>query len=1507
MTKNKLPYSNQFERGHSFNWAGKWTAGKYYMNDEYVTDFVVYESAILACRKNHQASLDLEPVLVYYEGKVSDVDSPYWDFIVAINNSGVVTSSTYIAEATEEDKQYDSSIIIGDPYIKIIYSSGAYTYVPAKDLVVGITVGLPTLTQEMLDNLPPESVPDDYILIPDDSDIDEKGSTGSPYVDVLFSAIRKLQAEVAKLRNSFRYGISSYTGTDTATSKIVSEYSNITDDEPLWSIDEDELSEISDATIDFENSFIPIEPRSAIGYDQTGYADILTTATTTAEIANAYKEISDTKIFLYVTVSEPHMVVNLKSLSEENPDIELNFDTIISGYSPTEERYNICVLVSRTMKVDDESDEEYGKNYIWISVGYFNTNRTLVEGYYNPVTGEVQKALVEINDKYYINLVTLSELTIYKFNAYSKYQDFSHEIIQSKPDDSDYKYRAAHITIRAVASLSELQSIEDRLLTDELIWQEDQKILWINGKSGLTAISGSSKPDSGMTVQEMIEKLEELGIVYVDGEGLQLSNVSDVTFINNNTGKKFKFTVDSDGELRSTELPGLTLAQRIQALSGTQFPMNTATQIRGFVSKLFASENSTSPVLTSDLKNDSDRIKIGAVYGPLTTDTKFGCSHGYIELENTSDKDFPLEGCYIHYLHPNSTNPSKLDCEHLALSGILPKGGTYLIRCKQYADPKTDADVFINVDSFDIEWYVNGSLLDLTRNTISCYALALTYGATVGGETVSSATVLMSNNSESDSKAPLVYVYNYIDSLVFNAHPSATSGTWGTNYVSTFSNTIVKNTFELDPAKQAYQALTTYDSSRMRLANVTNDIQYLNLDKEFIVFPNSEAVYPVKAFTPKTSTQSKNVSTDKTQLDKEKPNMVTCAFGIDMYTTRTFNWISAGEFDEYVFIKNGSSWLKFESYKAGDGGKTQATGSVVRKEFGNSAINCIYKRITGDFPGDGSHYTSHKCILILNSGSAVSAKTEFTYVVGRADKNGNPDPEHCSEEFTFTLYPITAVPRIYQITDQQGFHWIEYQVWTAAADSLNAKINADIAYDNTIMPVLINTGDMTQNGTRINEWLDYYNGGKSLFSHLEQMNVVGNNDLCDTNEKILGTGDDAGKSNGYYFHVFYCYEVNESENYLPTITGYDTVEKYIPSLYYFDSTNYRFVMVNSEITYENCKNWFHKRYNNQVVNIYTGWAIPEEGASAGYCSDFTTIYTMLYNILNSKGTKKAIVACHEMPFTVITKDSLTTQANVYGNYRSLSKATNGFKASLVGSHTNQMTGSDVIATHWLSRLLEHFQVKLCIGGHKHTYACTYPVRENYFYTLNGEVVNSLEAPMTMTDTLAGDTSTWVYPSDYTDASLRGYNTSKKPYVKGPVVTSTQDSGYFSPMIVDNNLTGGVTYFMCQATGYKLTSNKELPSNFQHFAKLIPQTGKKADGSDKADGAQQFPMFSIVSMSGDTYAIKLVRIKNIKDNTSHNFTQQVYGTDAPAFEYATVVADSRYCSWSSTETPIISIS
>jgi len=99
----------------------------------------------------------------------------------------------------------------------------------------------------------------------------------------------------------------------------------------------------------------------------------------------------------------------------------------------------------------------------------------------------------------------------------------------------------------------------------------------------------------------------------------------------------------------------------------------------------------------------------------------------------------------------------------------------------------------------------------------------------------------------------------------------------------------------------------------------------LYLGKEFIEFPNSEEKYPISKFTPKASFEGKNVCTDKTQLDVEKPNMVTCSFGKNPYTTRCFNWVSGGLFDEYVWIKDLSDntiWHKFESYKEGDESKT---------------------------------------------------------------------------------------------------------------------------------------------------------------------------------------------------------------------------------------------------------------------------------------------------------------------------------------------------------------------------------------------------------------------------------------------------------------------------------------------------------------------------------------------------------------------------------------------------------
>jgi len=228
--------------------------------------------------------------------------------------------------------------------------------------------------------------------------------------------------------------------------------------------------------------------------------------------------------------------------------------------------------------------------------------------------------------------------------------------------------------------------------------------------------------------------------------------------------------------------------------------------------------------------------------------------------------------------------------------------------------------------------------------------------------------------------------------------------------------------------------------------------------------------------------------------------------------------------------------------------------------------------------------------------------------------------------------------------------------------------------------------------------------------------------LCGNDFTILGTGDDNGKSNSYYFHVFYCYEVETESGMIPIINN-----KYVPSLYRINFKNYELLAVNSEITINTCKGWYNQVSGDTIINVYTGWSLSEEPQ---YFSNFTSIYTMIYNMTNDLEGKELIAICHEMPFTVITNENLQNDNNIISRWRSQSGA-----SSLVGSHLNQIGVSDnEKGTHWFSRLLEFRKCKLCIGGHKHTYAVTYPLMENYLYN-NGESSSKIDGPMTMEDTL----------------------------------------------------------------------------------------------------------------------------------------------------------------------------
>ena len=49
-----------------------------------------------------------------------------------------------------------------------------------------------------------------------------------------------------------------------------------------------------------------------------------------------------------------------------------------------------------------------------------------------------------------------------------------------------------------------------------------------------------------------------------------------------------------------------------------------------------ANKDQTKDDFAKDAKLLADRVKISAIYAPLKTDAVYGCTHAYIELENTS-------------------------------------------------------------------------------------------------------------------------------------------------------------------------------------------------------------------------------------------------------------------------------------------------------------------------------------------------------------------------------------------------------------------------------------------------------------------------------------------------------------------------------------------------------------------------------------------------------------------------------------------------------------------------------------------------------------------------------------------------------------------------------------------------------------------------------------------------------------------------------------------------------
>ena len=1560
---------------------------------------------------------------------------------------------------------------------------------------------LPVMTEEMKNAAladPQSGFNEDssYISVDDGSSLSGETtnntitSVNGTYLYIMMNTIRSLQAEVAKLKNTFQYGIHSYNNEVTAKSSVLDQYDETLMDEPLWALDPYMMSEVFD-TADFRTELVPDNfTISGIGGESINASvpDQLTFENGTGiftDKANTLLNITDSKLVTYLVTDSKNVYFNLQAKDNINEKRTVSVASFIKD-AVDYNKYGIMLVLSR-------ENGGHGKNYIYISVMNYDTNKKIVEGYLSEagdtfvMGGSTLNEVNKVTYKYSIESISFVEQTLYRMKFYTKYEDFSEEVIPSAPED-DYSYKAAHITIRSVKNAAMMERIKEQLHENELIWNEDKKELNIKSnnkiyKIGIVGSNDNTNTEETMTPRELIEKLTQMGIIVnatfddndeiINVDDLKLNDISEFTLVNADTDKKYTFTVDPHGKLVGKDesmntiemdlakvFSGDTYGDKVKAMNDFLDVVDnndkTYGWIRGFMPLYFnALQKTTSPTLpngTKDMGLLSDRLRISSFYAPLKTDTVHGCSHSFIELENTSDVDIPLEGIYLHFYRPlidgDEENSNKV--YHLALDGVIKSGSTYLIRGAQHAE-FDDESTFIKVNSYDKEWYykktkdgsveyglvsfeqdivttkveigedgkTSSTIEDDNNKVHGAYKFCLTYGL----PELSKDAVLITNNSskiyiESDGQivssgtnalasgdypniiknrryidgcgfssfsgfaAPAMYENDCVKKGADGQYETICRGKWFCGGVTITENTMFRNMFALDPAKQAYNGWNKKDSSRTRY-NSANDLQVVSLKKEYIGFPNSEEIVPISRYTPKASYENKNVMTDKSQLDREKPNMVTCSFGIDVYKTRCFNWISCGAFDEYLWVRKqgDTTWKSFESYKTVSTKNTQQSGDIVRREFDASVNNAVYARITNRFPGNNVLFTSHKVIIDLTPLGNTDEPVVYEYVVGRSDKDGNPDPNHTNEIYTFTLYPSSYEGRTYQITDQQGFHWIEYQVWAATAEKLNTLIKDECSDINSnsntkvkVFPILINTGDMTQSGARINEWLDYYNGGKCMFKHMEQMNCVGNNDLCNVDPTILGTGNDPGKSNAKFFHYFYCYEIPNDDNLIVKAhevnVSKDGVvsplsiseDSYIPSIYYFETKGVLYIVANSEITKTTCEklyglygNGANSNGDTLSINLYTGIEICAGGNYNNKCQNdnkvFTPIYETIYSWLKNNadnGNKKIVFACHEIPFTVITRASLKNSDKTLMSY-SRNYPTGD---SLLGSHMNQMDSTEDRGTYWISRLLEQFGCKLCIGGHKHTYALSYPIKENYQWSMRledkvdgkyqyNDSINSLDVPKYMTSTLEDESGleplykmTWTVTANYNDDDNPyniGYGLSemgnisisstKAPYIPKDLYESigmnkfkeikdnegvgeVVNKDFYrcctpidTPVDADGvrKYDGFVNYSMCQATGYKLKSNKELPSPYQVFSKLIPMTDCSTS-SDKPNGNQLYPMFSVLEFEHDENNIVainviLCRVAGIfnKDGKD-SFTQTSYGTNKPSIYYLIEVND-----------------
>lgn len=782
----------------------------------------------------------------------------------------------------------------------------------------------------------------------------------------------------------------------------------------------------------------------------------------------------------------------------------------------------------------------------------------------------------------------------------------------------------------------------------------------------------------------------------------------------------------------------------------------------------------------------SDYLRINSIFigGENTSlDSFSACSHNFVELANASTTDINLYGIHLLYKKPGTAQ-----WVDLPLKGTIKAGSTFLIRGERCS---YKSNVTLDVEDYDMQWYVNGKLIQFDGGG-GCFYLVCTnqdkFNNGTSWVSLEDFGGAMPYNKDGSPEGYIDLVGIKSNETTYTIHAEG-GAPISINSNENIRECIFVRAFTLDPCSQAQKAHNKKGSNSLWT--------YINMstkDEQYFPYYTEEQKH---LFVPKSSRWGKNIYGTRSTFAENVPNMINITFGIQATdngngATRCFNWVSVGYYDEYIeYKKSGETWEQAKTKKSinTDNYRTEYASDSNVAEFIN-----IYKRIKW-VTTNNTAVTTHKVILRnLQEGT-------YNYRIRRTS-----DPNYISEVLTFVVRFDSTVNEGFECvhtTDQQAFNFYEYQAWTKAAEAI--KLNHPNIH------FTLNTGDCTQNGNRESEWLDYYAGREAL-RNIEEMYVIGNNDLCGIIPYELGDGTASKyKINHKNIQYYYTFEIDSNN---PPIFKYvdsnldvskmgDILEGnanmfkyYMPSVYSFNYGNYHFIGLNSEFA----DNTYQIYYNDSAK----GSSIKEHA--------YYNMYKWLEKDITLNPNKNYVAFMHELPFCIIVGDSTTNVANA--------------RTQVNGSKLNHDFSNGVLKTEGVdskvytggcnfSEFFQNNNIKLALGGHKHTYSLSYPTKENITYSGNVRSVN-----------------------------------------------------YAQP-IVDKTGNDGVVYAMSQATGYKLVSNKELPgTGIDWLRKYFPM----ANGA--ASNSQYYPMYSLISTVGNTLNLKSYAIYNIfKEKTAFNINSQ----------------------------------